>query len=174
MERKLERLFTLDECSEIIKFSENKSEWVYKHVQYDDGQTFSQYFYMDLNDNDMIINRFKNYISSNFDFKLDNINIHIIKYLEGYKFNRHIDRVKGLEKNKDFVFNINVVLNDEFEGGEFWLDDKLLIGNTAGMVYYYNSDQWHEVKEVISGVRYSMLCYIRERDFVNKKNKSLI
>jgi predicted 2-oxoglutarate/Fe(II)-dependent dioxygenase YbiX len=174
METKIEKLFTIDECSEIVKFIESKSEWVYIHNQYDDGQTFSQYFYMDLNDNDLVINKFKNYVKERFNFKLDTINIHVIKYLEGYKFDRHIDRVEHREKNKDFVFNINVVLNDEFEGGEFWLDDKLLVGNTPGMVYYYNSDQWHEVKPVTKGVRYSMLCYVRERDFVNKKSKSLI
>ena len=174
MKNILQKLFTIDECSEIIKFAESKSEWMYIHNQYDNGETFSQYFYMDLNDNALVIDKFKNYIKSQFNFKLDTINIHIIKYLEGYKFDRHIDRVEHREKNKDFVFNINVVLNDEFEGGEFWLDDKLLIGNTPGMVYHYNSDQWHEVKKIISGIRYSMLCYVRERDFMNKKNKSLI
>jgi hypothetical protein len=171
---KIKRLFTVDECSEIIKFVETKCDWNYIHDQYDNGETFSQYFYADVSDNDLIIDKFKSYIKSEFNFKLDTINVTVIKYLEGYRFNRHIDRIQHREKNHDFVFNINVVLNDEFVGGEFWLDDKLMEGNTAGMVYYYNSDQWHEVKSIKKGIRYSMLCYVRERDFINKTNKSLI
>ena len=174
MKTKMERLFTEEECTEIVKFAESKSEWIHIHNQYDDGQTFAQYFYMDLNDNDLVMNKFRNYVRYTFNFKLETINIHVIKYMEGFKFDRHIDRVAHREKNKDFVFNINVVLNDKFEGGEFWLDDQLLLGNTPGMVYYYNSDQWHEVKSITSGVRYSMLCYVRERDLINKIQKTII
>jgi hypothetical protein len=69
---------------------------------------------------------------------------------------------------------VNVVLNDDFEGGEFWLDDNLLENNKPGMVYYYDSLQWNEVKEINNGVRYSILCYVRERYFIIKEKKSLI
>ena len=66
------------------------------------------------------------------------------------------------------------MLNDEFEGGEFYLNDTKLEGNTPGIAYTYNSFEFHEVKPVTSGIRYSMLCYVRERDFITKEKKSLI
>jgi len=65
-------------------------------------------------------------------------------------------------------------LNDDYEGGEFWLDDELFQGNLPGHVYYYNSTQWHEVKPVTKGIRYSLLCFVRERDLIIKEKKSLI
>ncbi len=174
MSMKLERLFTVEECSEIIKFLDNQSDWELYHNLDKNGNTLSKYYLTSLNDNNFAINKFKNYIYTKFSFKVDTVNIYALKYLGGYLFHRHIDKNEHRENNKDFVYNINVVLNDEFTGGEFWLDDKLLEEITPGMVYYYNSDQWHEVKTVTSGVRYSMLCYVRERDFIHKKNKSLI
>ena len=92
------------------------------------------------------------------------------EFFTGGKFTKHVDR----ERQNDWAIIIGAKLNDDFEGGEFWLDDKLLEGNTRGMAYYYDSTQWHEVKPIKSGTRYSMLCYVRARDFVNKQTKSLL
>lgn len=174
MERKLERLLTIEECSEIINCVEENSNWDYHNNLDSSGNTSSKYFLKNLDGNDLVINKFKNYINSNFPFRVDNVNIFVLKYLQGGFFHRHIDRVEHREKHKDFVYNINVILNDEFSGGEFWVNDEPFIGNTPGMVYYYNSTQWHEVKPILSGTRYSMLCYIRERDIISKNTKTFI
>ena len=174
MERKLERLLTIEECSEIINFVEENPNWDYHNNLDSSGNTSSKYFLKNLDGNDLVINKFKNYINSNFPFRVDNVNIFVLKYLQGGFFHRHIDRVEHREKHKDFVYNINVILNDEFTGGEFWVNDEPFIGNTPGIVYYYNSAQWHEVKPILSGTRYSMLCYVRQRDFITKNAKSLI
>ena len=174
MERKLERLLTIEECSEIINFVEENPNWDYHNNLDSSGNTSSKYFLKNLDGNDLVINKFKNYINSNFPFRVDNVNIFVLKYLQGGFFHRHIDRVEHSEMHKDFVCNINVILNDEFSGGEFWVNDEPFIGNTPGMVYYYNSTQWHEVKPILSGTRYSMLCYIRERDIISKNTKTFI
>jgi predicted 2-oxoglutarate/Fe(II)-dependent dioxygenase YbiX len=168
------KLFSDDECIEIINFFEKKEDWNLK-IQLDENEEIYAHYYVRVfNELEFVKNKFKNFIESEFSFKVHEVNIYALKYYQNFKFGRHIDRAYHKESNKDFVYNINVVLNDDFEGGEFWLDDKLLEGNTRGMVYYYDSTQWHEVKPIVSGTRYSMLCYVRERDFVNKQTKSLL
>lgn len=175
MKTKLERLFTLEECSDIINFIKDKPEWEYVHDVDKNGNTLSRYHVLpNVDSNEFVSNKFKKFIDSHLLVKVDKVTVYALKYLPGYSFGRHTDRIQRKDKNQDFVFNINVVLNDDFKGGEFWLDDMPLEGNTPGMVYYYNSTQWHEVKEITDGVRYSILCFVRERDYVSKKTKSLL
>lgn len=171
---KLKKLFTNDECNKIIDFLENKNEWEHIHRLDPDGDLYAEYYINKFVNDDIVINSFKKYIKSEFLFDVNIVNVYALKYLPNCKFGRHFDRQFNYEFNKDFVYNINVTLNDNFEGGEFWLDDKLFEGNEPGIVYYYNSTQWHEVKPIKNGVRYSMLCYIRERDFIKKQTKSLL
>lgn len=174
MKNILGQLFTLDECNQIIN-SLDTDNW--KRIRYQpevNTPLMADYFLMEYIKDDFVKHRFRNLINSNFHFKVNEVNIHVIKYNEGQFFGRHTDRNKNSEKLKDFFYNINVVLNDEFEGGEFWLDDKLFLGNTPGVAYYYNSDTWHEVTPIVKGTRYSMLCYVRERDFLKKEINSLI
>jgi predicted 2-oxoglutarate/Fe(II)-dependent dioxygenase YbiX len=172
---KLKKLFTLDECEEIITYAENEilSEWKEFREDDADGNLFLRYSIKGLNTHSLCTERFKEFVNNEFPFTVNKVNISILKYLKGYKFGRHFDRMPQLEANHDFIFNVNVVLNNNFTGGEFWLNDKLL-NNTPGMVYYYNSTEWHEVKEITSGVRYSILCYVRERDCIMKNKKSII
>jgi predicted 2-oxoglutarate/Fe(II)-dependent dioxygenase YbiX len=174
MDTKLERLLTIKECSEIINFVEENPNWDYYDNLDNSGNTSSKYFLRTLDDNDFVINKFKNYINSHFPFRVDIVNIYVLKYLQGGLFHRHIDRVEHRETHRDFVYNINVILNDDFTGGEFWVNDNPFIGNTPGIVYYYDSTQWHEVKPILSGTRYSMLCYIRARDLISKNTKTFI
>jgi hypothetical protein len=172
----LKRLFTIDECKEIIDHAQNNNthQWEERIDNDSNGDLFSHYFVKSLNTHVLAREKFKNFINNEFSFNVHNANLYILKYLPGFKFGRHFDRHLAKEINHDFVYNVNVILNDDFEGGEFWLDDKLLEQNSPGMVYYYDSLQWHEVKEIKSGIRYSILCYVRERDFIIKEKKSLI
>ena len=124
MERKLERLLTIEECSEIINFVEENPNWDYHNNLDSSGNTSSKYFLKNLDGNDLVINKFKNYINSNFPFRVDNVNIFVLKYLQGGFFHRHIDRVEHREKHKDFVYNINVILNDEVAGIVYNTDKK--------------------------------------------------
>jgi predicted 2-oxoglutarate/Fe(II)-dependent dioxygenase YbiX len=174
MKLKLQRLFSVEECNDIVNYFEtDESEWGYVEINND-----AKYYIKEINKTDKTHNfikgKFENFIQNEFFLSVNCINVSILKYLPTFKFERHKDRDHEKEFNHDFVFNINVILNDNYVGGEFLLNDSLVEGNTSGMVYYYNSIQYHEVKPIISGVRYSMICYIRERDFKNKKIKSLI
>lgn len=175
MENILGRIFTIDECNEIIKSTLFREDWKHqKWIGDKEWDSSFDYYIIDYNDNQLVTDKFKNLINSKFSINVNVVNIFILKYLPGGMFGRHFDRTEFKEFNKDFVYNINVLLNDSFEGGEFYLKDSVFEGNTPGIAYHYQSTDWHEVKPVKSGVRYSMLCYVRERDFVVKNKKSVI
>lgn len=167
------QIFSLKECNNIIDILEDNQDWE-KYVFYEKNKNlFSSYKTTPVTI-DWVSDKFKTYIENEFSFSISNLNILALKYNVGDKFGRHFDRKPNLEKNKDFLYNVNVVLNDNFKGGEFWLDDKPFLGNTPGMGYSYISTQWHEVKTITEGTRYSMLCYIRERDIILKKSNTLL
>lgn len=147
------QLFTKNECNDIIKFCEEQNNWK-------DKSHYQAYLFQPDN---YISNKIINYGKEHFGLSIFNINLAVIRYLEGDDYPRHIDRDTNSEFNKDFLYNINLKLNDEYEGGEFFLNDKLFKAE-VGDVYHYKSTEFHEVKPVIRGVRYTGLFYIRERD----------
>jgi hypothetical protein len=150
------KLFTKNECDEIISFSENQNRW--KEVN--DGGIYKIVFFTP---NEYISNEIIEYGKEILGLSILNVNMAVIKYLEGDCFPRHIDRDKNYELNRDFLYNINLKLNDEYEGGEFFLKDKLFYAE-VGDVYHYKSTEFHEVKPITKGIRYTGLFYIRERD----------
>lgn len=150
------KLFTKNECDEIISFSENQNRW--KEVN--DGGIYKIVFFTP---NEYISNEIIEYGKEILGLSILNVNMAVIKYLEGDCFPRHIDRDKNYELNRDFLYNINLKLNDEYEGGEFFLKDNLFYAE-VGDVYHYKSTEFHEVKPITKGIRYTGLFYIRERD----------
>jgi hypothetical protein len=150
------KLFTKNECDEIISFSENQNRW--KEVN--DGGIYKIVFFTP---NEYISNKIIEYGKEILGLSILNVNMAVIKYLEGDCFPRHIDRDKNYELNRDFLYNVNLKLNDEYEGGEFFLKDNLFYAE-VGDVYHYKSTEFHEVKPITKGIRYTGLFYIRERD----------
>lgn len=166
-------IFSLPECADIVNILRIKEDWN-KYITYNQDNTlFSSYNTTPIAI-DWISDKFKTFIKEEFPFSIFNISISALKYNVGDRFGRHFDRHPNFELNKDFLFNVNVVLNNDFKGGEFWLDDKPFLETSPGMGYSYSSTRWHEVKTITEGTRYSMLCYIRERDVVLKNNKTLV
>lgn len=119
-----------------------------------------------------LFDKINKYCFENIGIRINKLHVNILKYNPGDLFERHIDRHKNLKFNQKFVFNINAVLNDEFEGGEFYLEDVPYIKD-VGEVYHYNSTQYHEVKPITSGTRYSVLFVIFEDD-IDTSSKKLV
>lgn len=147
------KVFTKNECNEIIEFSEKEKKWIDK----------SHYQISLFQPNEYISNKIINYVKTHIGLSILNVNLGVIKYLVGGSYPRHIDRNKNIEFNKDFVYNINLKLNDDYEGGNFFLNDELFFAE-VGDLYHYKSTQYHEVKPITKGIRYTGLFYIRERD----------
>lgn len=109
------------------------------------------------------------YCMENLNLDVEVVNVGILKYEVGDSFERHID-YGGTHHTSDFIYNINVLLNDEYEGGEFYLNDTHY-PKPVGEVYHYKSNEYHEVKKITKGVRYSALFYIRHRDLKKNQNE---
>ena len=156
------KLFSKEECDGIIQYCEDIDKW---DIVVGEGLSYKIVLYPSQgNTSEKIIK----YVEDNLKLKVLNPNIAVIKYFEGDFFGRHYDRKPSSEFNKDFLYNVNLRLNDNYEGGQFYLRDEPFYAE-VGDVYHYKSSDWHEVKPVTNGVKYTALFYIRERDLVTNK-----
>jgi Rps23 Pro-64 3,4-dihydroxylase Tpa1-like proline 4-hydroxylase len=149
------KLFTKNECNEIISFCEKENQW----EKINNGVNYQIFLF---SPNESISDRIINYSKELLGLSILNVNLAVLKYIEGDYFPRHIDRGEtGF--NRDFLYNINLKLNDDYEGGDFLLNDKVFVAE-VGDVYHYKSTEFHEVKPITKGIRYTGLFYVRERD----------
>jgi len=155
------------QCKRLIDLAESKNKW--DRIR-GGSKTSYRTSIIELQDRD-VINRIEEYCKDR--LKLNKVcsKIAIIKYLPGDNIQRHIDAGTDFEDKSDFVssavYNINIRLNDEFEGGDFFLDDKLY-AKPVGKIYHYDSDVYHEVKVVTKGVRYIALVTISQSDIMKE------
>lgn len=154
------------QCDELINYSV---------VDYEDRFTnMHQYSDKLFEPNNDVKKSIKEYCYKKLNLVISNVKVGVLKYEKGGFFKRHIDRNSKYDFNKDFLYNINVRLNDDYDGGEFYLNDKPFY-KPVGEIYHYKSSEYHEVKQVTKGVRYTALFYIRERDVLeNLNNKNLL
>lgn len=148
-------------CRYLIELSESKNLW--KRVK-TGGSYYSTLFEVEDGEiKDLIIQ----YCSEYLNLDISTINVGILKYIEGDLIQKHIDSGSATNSlSRDFIYNINILLNDDYEGGEFYLNDKPYL-KPMGEIYHYKSSEYHEVKKVKRGVRYCALFYIRYRDIKN-------
>ena len=160
------KLFNREECLDMIKKSEQQNNWQ-RNVRL---KKYS-YFTANLELSSIQMDIVKKYCKQSLNLDVENINLGILKYIPNDFFAKHIDKVANLEFNSDFIYNVNMRLNDNYVGGDFYLDGKLF-NQSVGTIYSYKSNTYHEVTTVESGIRYSALFYIRERDL--KRNLTLV
>lgn len=100
--------------------------------------------------------------------------VQIIKYEVGDYIVKHQD-TQGYDSIGDSLsryFVLNIILNDEFEGGDFLYydinDNATKIENKAGNGLIFRTNILHEVKPVSNGVRYSFSVFLHPTDFKMK------
>jgi len=147
-------------CRYLIELSESKNLW--ERVKTNGSYYFTLFEVEDGEIKDLIIQ----YCSEYLNLDISTINVGILKYIKGDLIQKHIDSGSS---NNPLIYNINVLLNDNYEGGEFYLNDQPHL-KPMGEIYHYRSIEYHEVKKVKKGVRYCALFYIRYRDIKNWKN----
>ena len=154
-------------CNYLIDISETKN-WKTYDTKVHRYQVTN--FELDNEIKDIIVSYCKDILK----LEISTVNVGIIKYEKDSFFGRHQDRLSESEFNKDFLYNINVRLNDDYKGGEFYLNDSPY-HKPVGEIYHYKSSQYHEVKKITEGVRYTAIFYIRERDVIKDlNNKNLL
>ena len=97
------------------------------------------------------------------------------EYNLGDRFDKHVD---DMDVDSDRIWNIGIVLNTDFEGGNYICYDEsdtpYMFKKVTGNVVAYTSDVPHEITEITKGKRYSMVVSLNKWELESKKNKSLI
>lgn len=162
---------TSEQCSSLIQLAESKNQW--SRIR---GGSKTSYDTVTIQVQDVsIIDSLTKYCSDVLKVDLSPTKVAIIKYNVGDSIQRHVDSGSDFQDphkfTRDAVYNINIRLNQNFSGGEFFLDDELYY-KPIGEIYHYSSNVYHEVKKVTDGVRYVALISISYEDVLgtNKRN----
>lgn len=97
------------------------------------------------------------------------VDIHAIRYLVGDRNFLHNDCYANPDLKYDNTFiTVTILLNSEFEGGEFILQNKK-VEQEVGIGFYHKADIMHEITEITKGTRYSLLAFVRNSDIIPKR-----
>lgn len=158
----MQNIFTHIECLDIINKANQLNNWK-RNQKNDEYSYYVCDLELDINYTDII----KKYANQFLNLNIKNVKVAVLKYIPGDFFGEHTDNNQYSDFTHDFLYNLNVRLNDDYIGGEFYLNGEEFT-NEVGKLYHYESTIPHEVKPIISGIRYSALFYIRTRDLNHK------
>ena len=145
--------FSTDECKTIRDYSNT----IERTPREDDGRGISYDFYsIGYNENtSWIFERLNKFFTFSTGIKVvENLDaIHLFKYNVGNEFSRHKDIYYPGQ-----VWNIGACMNDEYEGGDFVLYNPLeVLRKKTGAIYTFRNNREHEVKQILSGNRWSII-----------------
>ena len=169
-------LFSSDECSDILS---NFTEWVESKVYTDPSKpavtkpSFRKSFHSiyTFGNNTFVYDRYKDFLLENDLVLLDkSIKLMAIRYNEGDYLKKH-DDVHSVYKRRYAV--ISQLSNDfDYSGGDFIFhtkNDTVTFNRQIGNSSFFPVETNHEVKKITKGTRYSLIFFLCEGGFVNKK-----
>lgn len=163
------KLFTKEECANILDDILKNYESSYINREFESDS--SSYYKIEITKKTWYYHRIKKWFTNELNLGETDGYLTLFFYKQGDRFPIHVDRIPQTEFYYDAVYNVNIMLNEDYDGGEFILDN-VEYKQPAGMAYYYESTKPHGVKVVKSGLRYTLIYFVRERDF--KSNKSIL
>lgn len=161
------KLFSLSECQDIINYiNESTQNWF---------RTFKPTVFTSTLDSTTWFNlRIRDWISTQLDLTTEKYNAGFsttcFKYYKGGGFEEHTDQVGEWDSYP--IYNINIILNNDFSDGNFFLN-KIIHETNPGYIYKYKSNEKHGVKTVTDGIRYMLVCHVFDSDLV-KSQKTLL
>ena len=146
-------LFTGDECKTIINLNKNKSQ------SWEDSDRLYESLLIQYNSETMwLFDRLKSFFEDVTQIQMPNLNkdIHYHIFKKDNYFGLHSDDLTNR------MYSMGVLLNDNFEGGDFILYDKnnLTLNKTIGNAYIFDVSIKHEITKIINGERYSIIWFI--------------
>ena len=112
--------------------------------------------------------------NSNWNFQIDSveamqiakydINGHFEYHQDGNGFTRHSNNNKYTH-NKTRKLSMSIILNDDFEGGEFEFFEKGVVKSKRGTIIVFPSYMLHRVRPVTKGTRYSLVAWFNGNPF---------
>lgn len=160
-------LFNKDECQKIINLVKKNNQY------WDSGdRKYKSYTILVNNDTNWIFEKLKNFFEQNTSIKIKTLKkqIHFHIYSEGDYFGVHNDiRDKR-------VYSVGVLLNDDFNGGEFKIYDKteIILKKEIGNTYIFDVKLNHEITKITKGNRYSLIWFLQHFHLENNNINKLI
>jgi hypothetical protein len=155
-------LFTREECESILSYSTNFS----KNWKKNDRKYSSQLINYSL-EVKWLFNRLIEFTEAVSDIKIKKIKemIHFHKFVKGDWFDKHNDVLDNR------MYAIGVLLNDNFEGGDFKLYNPIeqTLNKVVGNTYLFDVRIEHEITPILDGERFSLLWFLQKENIKTNK-----
>ena len=158
-------LFSKEECDDIINIHKvNSQKWKNNDREY---KSFS----IILNgETEWIFSKMKNFFEEESGLLMETIKneVHFHVFETKDWFGVHNDA-----KNNR-LFSLGVLLNDDFDGGEFNLyrqGEEIVLEKKVGNTYIFDAAISHEVTPIQCGIRYSLIWFIQNDNVKTKPTK---
>ena len=157
-------LFNVEECNLIISnVNSNIKNWELRDRKYESQLiNYSK-------ETDWLFEKLKEFVEIENDIKIRKIKkeIHFHKFIEGDWFGKHND----IRDSR--MYAVGVLLNDNFEGGDFKLynPNEMVLNKTIGNTYLFDVKIQHEITPILKGNRYSLLWFLQNQHIKIPTNK---
>ena len=157
-------LFTRKECESIISYNDTHiTNWIMGDRKYT-----SQPINYSL-DTKWLFDKLKDFVETERNIQIRTIKktIHFHKFTKGDWFGKHNDIRHGR------IYAVGVLLNDDFEGGDFNLynPNEIVLNRVIGNTYLFDVRIDHEITPILKGERYSLLWFLENEHIKIEKNK---
>jgi hypothetical protein len=157
-------LFNKEECKSIISYNDNHiTNWIMGDRKYN-----SQPINYSL-DTKWLFDKLKDFVETETNIQIRTIKktIHFHKFTKGDWFGKHNDIRDGR------IYAVGVLLNDNFEGGDFKLynPDEIVLDKVIGNTYLFDVRIDHEITPILDGERYSLLWFLENEHIKIETNK---
>ena len=157
-------LFTRKECESIISYNDTHiTNWIMGDRKYN-----SQPINYSL-DTKWLFDKLKDFVETERNIQIRTIKktIQFHKFTKGDWFGKHNDIRHGR------IYAVGVLLNDDFEGGDFNLynPNEIVLNRVIGNTYLFDVRIDHEITPILKGERYSLLWFLENEHIKIEKNK---
>ena len=159
-------LFNKEECESIISYNETHiTNWRMGDRKYN-----SQPINYSLK-TQWLFDKLKTFVETETEIQFRSIKkqIHFHKFTKGDWFGKHND----IRDNRAYA--IGVLLNNNFEGGDFKLynPNEIILNKAVGNTYIFDVGIEHEITPILYGERYSLLWFL-QNEHIKSLTNSLI
>ena len=159
-------LFSKEECDKIFLYNDTHiTNWIMHDRKYN-----SQPIGYSLETN-WLFDKLKKFVEENTNIKINTIKetIHFHKFTKDDWFGKHNDI------RDDRVYAVGVLLNDNFEGGDFKLYNPIeqTLNKVVGNTYLFDVRIEHEITPILDGERFSLLWFLQKENIKFNINKLL-
>ena len=158
-------LFSKEECDDIINIHKVNSQ---KWKNYD--REYKSFSIILNGETEWIFSKMKNFFEKESGLQMETIKKEV--HFHVFKTNDWFGIHNDARNNR--LFSLGVLLNDNFDGGEFNLyrqGEEIVLEKKVGNTYIFDTAISHEVTPIQYGIRYSLIWFIQSNNVKTKPTK---